>query len=252
MKDIDQIKNKLILVFSQKHVTSILKYYEDAIKKYQIADWEGVSLKGGKFVESVTKALATYCEVTLPTPRQFRASNTLKSLEQKTNFNDTVRIVIPKACLLIYEITNNRGGRHDSDFINSNAMDTEIIIPTMSWVLAEMFRFSNKNEDTKQAQTLIQSITKRIYPDFESIDGRPYINIPNLKVSDVALLILYYKYNERVSKSDLTDFLKRHGFKPSNISKGIVKISTFIDNENEKLKLRGNGIKRCEEILSKK
>jgi len=33
-------------------------------------------------------------------------------LESATGFSDTIRIVISKACITIYAIANNRGGRH--------------------------------------------------------------------------------------------------------------------------------------------
>jgi len=252
MNTLDQIKTPLTNVFSPRHIGTMLKYYEEAVQKYQRGDWDGVSLKGGKFVESITKALAAYCSVSLPTERHFKAGNILKSLEQLSSvaFDDVVRIVIPKACLLIYEIVNNRGGRHDSDNIDPNSTDSEVIMPVMSWTLAELFRFASKGNDPVEAKMLIESLTKRMYPHFEEIDGRPYINIDDLSASSIALLILYYKYPMRLLKSDLTEFVGRHGFKPSAVSMGISRISSFVDEENGSIKLRSNGLQECDIILS--
>ncbi len=253
MNPLDQIKSQLESIFEAKHITSAIKYYSEAVEKHQGGDWEGVSLKGGKFVESITKMLAVYCGVTLPAQRSFKAGNILKNLEQLNSslFSDTVRIVIPKACLLIYEIVNNRGGRHAADDIDPNSMDTEVIMPTMSWILAELFRFSSKGIDPESAKTVIQSVTKRIYPHFEEIDGRPYINIKNLDGLSTALLILYYKYPSRILRRDLVEFVERHGFKKNTARTSVHRVMNLVDDQNGSLKLRGTGIQRAEEILSK-
>lgn len=253
MNPLDQIKTKLSTIFDAKHVASVLRYYSEAVEKHQGGDWEGVSLKGGKFVESTTKMLAVYCVVTLPPQRSFRASNILKSLEQlnSSTFSETVRIVIPKACLLIYEIVNNRGGRHAADDIDPNSMDTEVIMPTMSWILAELFRFSSRGTDPESAKAVIQSVTKRIYPLFEEIDGRPYINIKNLDGLSVAILILYYRYPSRIIRRDLVEFVERHGFKNTTARTSVHRAMSFVDDQNGGLKLRGTGIQKAEEILAK-
>lgn len=253
MNPLDQIKTQLVTIFDAKHVVSALEYYSEAVEKHQSGDWEGVSLKGGKFVESITKILAVHCGLTLPPQRSFRASNILKSLEQLSAsfFSDTVRIVIPKACLLIYEIANNRGGRHAADDINPNSMDTEVIMPTMSWILAELFRFSSKGTDPASAKAIIQSITKRIYPHFEEIDGRPYINIPGLDGLSVSLLILYYKYPTRILRGDLVEFVERHGFKNNAARVSVFRAMSFVDDNAGSLKLRGTGIQKAEEILAR-
>lgn len=253
MNPLDQIKTKLSTIFDAKHVATALKYYSETVEKHQNGDWEAVSLKGGKFVESTTKMLAIYCGVTLPQQRFFKAGNMLKSLEQldPSTFRDTVRIVIPKACLLIYEIVNNRGGRHAADDIDSNSMDTEVIMPVMSWILAELFRFSSKGADPESAKIIIQSVTKRIYPRFEEIDGRPYINIKNLDGLSVAILILYYRYPSRIIRRDLVKFVERHGFKNSSANTSVYRAMGLVDDQNAGLKLRGIGIERAEEILAK-
>jgi len=252
MNSLDQIKNQLGTIFEAKHVSSAIKYYSETIGKHQSGDWEGVSLKGGKFVESITKMLSVYCGVILPPQRSFKAGNILKSLEQlnSSTFSDTVRIVIPKACLLLYEIVNNRGGRHDADDIDPNSMDAGVILPTMSWILAESFRFSSKGTDPESAKAIIHAVTKRIYPHFEEIDGRPYINIKNLDGLSIALLILYYRYPRRTIRKDLVEFVERHGFKNNTAKTSVHRVKNFVDDQNGSLKLRGIGIQKAEEILA--
>src|SRR5579863_10377948 len=136
-----QAKKLLVPKFETVHVDACLKHFVAATEKFIAEDWDGVALKAGKFVEAVAKALMRHCGKTLPAnSRHFKAGNELKTLEPTTptTYSDTVRIVIPKACIFIYEIVNNRGGRHDAGEIDANEMDAKVIIPVMQWVLAEL------------------------------------------------------------------------------------------------------------------
>lgn len=253
MTPIAQIKSILVPTFNSKHIEVSLKYYLECIEKYRGNDWEGVALKGGKFVEAVTKALLLYCKTAIPSQRHFKAGLALRSLEQQNSsqFDDVIRIVIPKACIFIYEIVNNRGGRHHADDIDPNGMDSEIILPTMSWILAELVRFTSKGKSPAQAQNIIQSLTKKIYPYFEEIDGRPYINIKNLDAVSTGLAILYYKYPLRVAKKDLSEYIQRHDFKNNAANVAIHRIKGFVDEQDGSYKLRSIGIQKIEEILAK-
>ncbi len=104
---------------------------------------------------------------------------------------------------------------------------------------------------TEKAKAIIQAVTKRIYTHFEEIDGRPYINIKNIDGISVALLILYYKYPARILRRDLIEFVERHGFKNSNATTSVYRVMNFVDNQSGNLKLRGIGLQKAEEILSK-
>ncbi len=55
MSSKNEIEKILLNKFSAKQVKATIEHFVKAIEKYQIKDWEGVALKSGKFVESVTK-----------------------------------------------------------------------------------------------------------------------------------------------------------------------------------------------------
>jgi hypothetical protein len=53
---------------------------------------------------------------------------------------------------------------------------------------------------------------KKKYPFVEELDGRVYINIAK-SAPQVALLILWHRYPERMSKEELVLSVARHDFK---------------------------------------
>jgi hypothetical protein len=237
--------------FEAKHVDACLKHFADANEKFALEEWDGVALKAGKFVEAVTKALMRAGGKNLPNARQFKAGNELRQLEQlpAALHSDIVRIVIPKACIFIYEIVNNRGGRHDAADINANEMDAKAVIPLASWVLAEMIRYCGAGHDTDAAMELIEGLSNKAFPDFENIDGRPYVNIEKLGATDLALLLLYVSYPRRISRRALVDATKRHGIKASAAEVAVHRQKDVVDDDNGEWKLRTTGRRKAEQLL---
>jgi|CXWL01.1.fsa_nt_gi hypothetical protein len=251
-----QARELLIHDFEPRHVDASLKHFKDARDKYWLEEWDAVALKAGKFVEAVTKALMVYCEKAIPASRKFKASGELKALENAqingSPAPDTIRIVIPKACIFIYEVVNNRGGRHDAGDIDANSMDAKTIIPLMSWVLAEMVRFCTKGGDADSSMALIDELTNKAYPLFEEIDGRPYVNIEGLKAGEYALLLLYHAYPKRINRQGLVEAVKAHvknGKKKSTADTAVHRLKNIVDEQEGKWKLRGIGRQKAEELL---
>jgi len=257
MKVEDQIKNLLGQKFEAKRVNSVVGHYISCIQKFEEGDWETSLTKAGKFIEAVIKLLWVFAGKELPEKqKEFKATIfAQKIITQVTTAiisDDGIRLQIPRASIFVYDITSNRGGRHDSDEVNANEMDSSTVLPVCSWILAELFRFSAKNlmsiEETKK---IIDSLTERRYPIFEEIDGRIYVDSKKFKSApECSLLILYKIYPKRISKDTLINFLKRHNFKQSAVK--FERLSSYLDiDENDNILLRATGRRKAEEILNK-
>jgi hypothetical protein len=247
-----QVKALLVTKFPAKHVGALLKHYDEATEKFSIDEWDGVALKVGKFVEAVTKSLVLYCGRTLPAnARHFSAGQELRRLEQQVDqsYGDVVRLVIPKACLFMYEVVNNRGGRHDPGEIDANEMDAKVIVPMMQWVLAELVRFCSVGKDTSAAANLIDGITNKVYPAFEDLDGRTYVTGAGHSAPDVGLLLLHQKYPGRISRKDLVQSIVRHGQSDASAKMAVTRMSGLLDDVNGNLKLRLHGRQKAAELL---
>jgi hypothetical protein len=185
--------------------------------------------------------------------RKFKAGNELRQLEQadSTLYAETVRIVIPKACVFVYEIVNNRGGRHDADSVDANEMDAKVVVPTISWILAELVRFCSVGGNTAAAEGMIAELTEKKYPYFEDIDGRPYVNIKGLKPGQIALLILYRRYPKRVSRTELVAQVARHGAPKGAAETAVHRLKALVDDIDGQWVLRGLGRMQAEALLGK-
>jgi hypothetical protein len=253
MKNTSQVRAMLVQKFDARHIDASLKHFSAAVEKHALRDWDGVGLKAGKFVESITKALMAYCKKAICNPRQFKAGTELRQLESLSAgvYPDVIRIVIPKACVFVYEVVNNRGSRHDAHDIDANEMDAKAVVPIISWVLAEMVRFCSTDADTVTSAALIDELTNKTYPYFEEIDGRPYVNIKGLRPGEVALLLLYSLYPKRVNRQKLVDVVTKHRVSNSAANTAVHRLKHLVDDDNGAWKLRGIGRQEADALLKK-
>src|SRR5665213_1760570 len=150
--------------FVAKHIDPAVLHFNNAVNDYSKGDWEGCIAKAGKFVEALLKAVAVHCSAPFETGRKFKADKLMNDLSQLPygSFNDSLRLLMPRACRVIYDIASNRGARHDPDEVNPNSMDANAVMPLASWLLAEAIRYAQKGTvDPSEAEQVVESLTER-------------------------------------------------------------------------------------------
>jgi len=246
----------LVPTFSRKHVSSLINHYDNLVSDLQKSEWEDSLAKAGKFVEAVLKALLVHVGDCPPKGRGFKADPIINGLANKPQgvYHDSVRLEIPRACRFVYDIASNRGGRHDPDEVDPNAMDANASVSTCSWILAELIRVSQKGAiNLDEAKELADSLTQKKYPFIENVGGRVYFYLKKKTAPDIALVALAHAYPGRISKQALVDTIKRNGFKDDNARKAVLGISGLVDNDgHDRLRLLIPGLQKAEQIMRQK
>ena len=248
------ISNLLVPPFPAKHITAALRHFDATVNEIGSGNWEDEIAKAGKFVEAILKAVATRCAVPFPSGRKFKADAIMTALNNlpQGSHDDTLRLLIPRACRIAYDIASNRGARHDPDEVDPNVMDASLVLPTCSWILAELVRFAQKGAvDPTQARDLVESLAEKKYPVIENVEGRIYLHARKKSAVDVGLVVLAQKYPRRMSKNDLVEAIRRNGFKLQNAKVAVGRLGKFVDdNGNGDLKLLAPGLKQVERVVS--
>lgn len=250
-----KLEDLLTAKFAAQHIAAVMRHYQKATEKFQLGDWETVIDKGGKFVEAVLKTLWVHIGETVPPHKSFKAGAIIDGLAKApATHDDAVRLTIPRACRVIYDIARNRGGRHDPDEINPNQMDATLVVATSSWILADLLRYAQKGgRDVTSVSELVTSLNERKFPFFEDIDGRSYFNLKGLSARDVELLALWRAHPRRINKSDLVATAMRHGNKKANAEMGVSRLANFVDDDgNGNLRLRLSGVEAAEKLIAQK
>jgi len=250
-----RIQELLVPPFPKKNISAALRHYTEAVDNFEASRWEDCLFKIGKLVEAILKALCIHVGEPLPSGRGFKADVIINALNSKSQgaFDDSVRILIPRACRFIYDIASNRGGRHDPEEISANEMDASVSVPVCSWILAEMIRVAQKGSvDLEDARTLVDALTAKKYPNIEEIEGRIYFHFPNISATDVAFLVLAHRHPKRISKQDLIKAIGQNHFSVNNARMAVQRINRFMDNDgNDQLRLLIPGLRKAEGIMKR-
>jgi hypothetical protein len=247
----DQTANEMLKEkFAAKYADAAVNHFDRMVQDYKQREWDDANAKAGKFVEAVLKALWNEAGEAVPTGRDFKAGTIMDRIDKKTDWPESLRLTIPRACRFVYEIASNRGARHDADEIEANEMDANAVLALCSWILAEMIRYAQKGMDLDEAKSIVDGIVKRKYPFVEEIDGRIYVDVAS-SAREAALLILYAIYPKRMSEEDLREQVKRHGYKRANADMGVNRIRNFVDkDQNDKMRLRNVGLQQAEKLIA--
>jgi hypothetical protein len=247
------IVSLLVPPFPAKHINAAVKHFTNGVTDFGQGDWEDSISKMGKFVEAMLKALATHCNVTFTSGRKFQAGQVMDALTNlpQGSFDDSLRVLIPRACRLIYDIASNRGARHDPDEVDPNSMDANVVLPAASWALAEAIRYAQKGAvDPSQAKELVDSLVEKKFPVIEDIDGRIYLHAKRKSAVDVGLVMLARQHPTRISRGDLIEGIRRNGFTLNNATVAVTRLARFTDDDGTgHLRLLAPGLKRAEKII---
>ena len=247
------LANFLTPQFAAKHIGPAITHYLNAVNDYSKGDWEVCIIKAGKFVEALLKAIAVHCSVRFDTGRKFKADKLMNDLANLPNgsFDDSLRLLIPRACRVVYDIASNRGARHDPDEVDPNSMDANAVMPLASWLLAEAIRYAQKGAvDPSDAEQIVASLTERRYSVVENVEGRIYLHAAKKSAVEVALVVLAQHHPKRMARVDLVEAVKRNGFSQDNANVAVTRIKPLVDLDNAgHMRLLSTGLRRAEDII---
>lgn len=252
--DIERLRGTLASIYNSKYVDSLLLHYQGAIDGFNIENWDTALSKSGKFIEATLKALFDHTGNEVPVDHKFNVNKTIQQLENTDSCTDrSIRTTVPRACRFVYEISSNRGARHDSDKFVPNRMDANVVIPIVSWILAEMIRLANEvssNED--RIGSVVLRLTENRHPVFESIEDRTYVNHTGLSPREIAILLLYERFPDRIKRKDLAALVKlnKGDATKNSISVALTRLRNQVDVNDAGWVLRHVGIDEAEQIIS--
>ncbi len=105
---------------------------------------------------------------------------------------DSVRLHIPRALRVVYDVRNNRDAAHLADGIDPNLQDATLVVAVLDWVLAEFVRLYH-NVSANEAQRLVEEIVTRVAPTIQDFDGFVKVLKTGLTASSFILLVLYHR-----------------------------------------------------------
>lgn len=181
----------------------------DAIRKaYNRKDHEKTLNKTGKFCETTYQLLQEILEDEHDTQPNF--NNIKDDLEQtqKSEYPESIRILIPRVAKAMYDFRSKRGGAHKIE-IDHQYIDAHLNVQTSRWIVAEFLRVYGDGDvelDTLEAQ--VQQLATRSIPLVEEFpNGDVMVLQETDSAKEESLMVLYHYYPDRVSLDRLDEIL---------------------------------------------
>lgn len=205
-----QIEAGLKSHFDAKLVEELLAAYQDAKHNYYLGGLRLSAVEGGRFCEAAFRMLqqATTKKFT-PLGKTLNITSIILELSNvpSPNAPDSVRLYIPRALRVVYDVRNNRDAAHLSDGIDPNRQDASLVVSTLDWILAEFVRLYH-GVSPDEARKIIDGLVTRQVPAVEDFDGFLKVLKPRARVSEYLLLVLYERGTTGATYHELQSWVR--------------------------------------------
>jgi hypothetical protein len=207
---LDTIRQGLARSHDKKLVDELLEAYVEAKRNFYLGGLRLSAVEGGRFCEAAFRILeeATTGKFT-PLGKQLDVEKLREKLANLPSaaHSDSIRLHIPRALRVVYDIRNKRDTAHLADNIDPNLQDSSLVVYSLDWVLAELVRMYH-TVPANEAQNIVESLVTRRAPVVQDFAGFLKILNPGLPAGDHALVLLYQRGKVGATLNELSSWSK--------------------------------------------
>jgi hypothetical protein len=205
------IQAQLSASLPPKLVDELLEAHAEAKQNFYLGGLRLSEVEGGRFCEAAFRLLEHITTSTFsPLGRHLNTEQIIQALERlpSASFSDSIRIHIPRALRLVYDIRNKRDAAHLADGIDPNVQDATLVVSVIDWVLAEFLRMYH-SVSPDEAHSMVDQIVTRVAPVIQDFSGFLKVLNPKLAASDHCLVLLYQRGTNGCTFEELLNWSRR-------------------------------------------
>lgn len=190
-----ELERGLKAAIDARLVDELLDAFDEAKRNFHLGGLRLSAVEAGRFCEAAFRILEftafgsfTVIGKQLDSEGLIRRLGSLPANEHA----ESIRLHIPRALRVVYDIRNKRDAAHLADGIEPNVQDATLVVGTISWVLAEFVRL-NHDVAPEAAQQMIEELVMRQAPIVQNFEGHLKVLDPLLKASEVCIVLLYQR-----------------------------------------------------------
>jgi hypothetical protein len=200
------IEAQLASKLDPKLVKELLDAHAEVKRNFYLGGLRLSAVEGGRFCEAAFRLLEYVTQNATFTPigRQLDTDRLIRGLSNLSpaQYNDSVRLHIPRSLRLVYDIRNKRDAAHLADGIDPNLQDATLIVGVVDWVLAEFIRLYH-SVSADAASKIVHGIVKRVAPVIQDFNGFLKVLNPRLEASDHFTVLLYQRGEDGATYDEL-------------------------------------------------
>lgn len=189
------IESSLGSAYDADLVRELLDAHDEAKRNFYLGGLRLSAVEGGRFCEAAFRMLEQEIDAGKFTKlgKTLNTENLINRL-RTTPFGshpESVRLHIPRALRVVYDIRNSRNAAHLGDGIDPNVQDATLVAGVLDWVLAEFIRLHH-NVPADEAHRIVVDLVERKTPVIQDFDGFLKV-LTKLGASDHCLVLLYQR-----------------------------------------------------------
>lgn len=186
-----------------KLVDELLDAYDEAKRNFHLGGLRLNAVEGGRFCEAVFRLMQQTAFSRFDRlGKQLDTQRLIRDLEAATGKPDSIRLHIPRALRVVYDVRSKRDAVHLADGIDPSLQDATMVVSMLDWVMAELVRLYHDVEPD-EAQQMVESLVTRSVPVVQDFDGFLKVLRPDLSARDHCLVLLYQRGAQGVSFEEL-------------------------------------------------
>lgn len=204
------IQSELSAYFPTRLVEELLNSHAEAKRNFYLGGLRLSEVEGGRFCEAAFRMLqhattGTYA----PLGTHLSTDRLIDTLAQipAAGASESVRLHIPRALRVVYDIRNKRDVAHLADGIDPNLQDATIVIAVLDWTLAELIRLYH-HVAANEASAMVDMVVGRTAPVIQDFQGFLKVLRPSLPAGDFVLLLLYQRGSGGAELTELLQWVR--------------------------------------------
>ncbi|MGB6974680.1 MAG: hypothetical protein WBD67_08370 [Terracidiphilus sp.] len=204
------VRQGLVVSLDSVLVDELLAAYQEAKRNFYLGGLRLSAVEGGRFCEAAFRLLQQRTTGKFdPLGKQVDSDGLIKLLANipAAQQPESVRLHIPRALRVVYDIRNKRDNAHLADGIDPNLQDASLVVAILDWVVAEFVRLYH-SVTPNEARIMVENIVTRKAPAVEDFDGFLKVLRTDLGASDFVLLLLYQRGQQGATFAEIESWIR--------------------------------------------
>ncbi|MBC7101687.1 MAG: hypothetical protein H5U13_00455 [Parvibaculum sp.] len=188
----------------------MLDAFDEARRNYYLGGLRLSAVEGGRFCESVFRILEHIANGQFtPLGRQLDTEMIIRAMMNLDSaaFSDSIRLHVPRALRVVYDIRNKRDAAHLADGIDPNIQDATLVISVLDWVLAELVRLYH-DVPPEEAREMVEALVTKKAPVIQEFGDVLKVLNPDLSASGCCLVLLYQRAGSGASFEEVKSWVR--------------------------------------------
>lgn len=202
--------SSLKAVFPKSLVDALMETYGEVKSNFYLGRLRPNEVEGGRFAEAAFRLLEYAAQKKFtPLGTRIDTERVIRDLSNTPigSLPESIRLHIPRALRVIYDIRSKRDAAHLADGIDPNVQDATIVVACCDWTMAEIVRLYH-GVSPELAHEIVDDLVTRKAPVVQEFGEFLKTLRPDFGLNKRILVLLYQRGGRGATYSELASWVR--------------------------------------------